>query len=562
MATIISDSIICPLGFSTQDVYRAILSGKTALRTYESTKEIPFEYTASLFNDRQQMELTLDGYTPFESLAIHCINDALSKASVEINQRTVFVLSSTKGNVGLLKSADNPDNIISLGKAAKKIADAVNIPTEPIVVCNACISGVSALILANRLLKNGNYDNAIVCGVDVQNEFIISGFQSLKALSPYECKPFDIERLGLNLGEAAATIVMQREDRQGSWHLVNGAIRNDAHHITNPSPIGEGCHNAIEYVLDGISRESIAQINAHGTATMFNDQMESKAISRAGLSEVPTNALKGYLGHTMGASGIIETILTMHALDEGIVLGTRGYEEIGVGGKVKINSENSSTHKTDFLKIISGFGGCNGAILLSHNQTNTNNLSNGHFTVAHRVSIDSKSVCIDGKPIKTTEEGLKLITEIYKTKINDYPKYYKMDALAKLGFVATELLLQAEGKTRFADSSDRAIALFNSSASSNADLEYLHTISDKENYFPSPSVFVYTLPNIVTGEIAIRNKCHSETAFYILAEKNQDMIDKIVQSTFSDKGVNSIIAGWLEYKNENTFEADIYIVTK
>ena len=107
------------------------------------------------------------------------------------------------------------------------------------------------------------------------------------------------------------------------------------------------------------------------------------------------------------------------------------------------------------------------------------------------------------------------MTAIYKQYIDDYPKFYKMDSLSRLGFVATELLLNAEGQRKDIPTEDRAVILFNRSSSIMADKKYLVSIKDPEDYFPSPSVFVYTLPNIVTGEIAMRNLYHGETSFYI-----------------------------------------------
>ena len=151
---------------------------------------------------------------------------------------------------------------------------------------------------------------------------------------------------------------------------------------------------------------------------------------------------------------------------------------------------------------------------------------------------------------------------LYKLQACDYPKFYKMDGLAKLAFVATELLLNAEGRARLEDSSDRAVVLFSKTGSLAADKAYLATIADAANYYPSPSLFVYTLPNIAAGEIAIRNKCHAETEFYILGEKNQGLMDIIINKVFADNSHHSVIAGWVEYENETTFEADLYILEK
>ena len=105
-------------------------------------------------------------------------------------------------------------------------------------------------------------------------------------------------------------------------------------------------------------------ISVHGTATMYNDQMESKAIQRAELSNVPVSALKGYFGHTMGAAGLLETIISMRSINDGFIPANRGFEELGVSGKMDITPESRPTNKTAFVKMISGFGGCNASLLL------------------------------------------------------------------------------------------------------------------------------------------------------------------------------------------------------
>lgn len=153
------------------------------------------------------------------------------------------------------------------------------------------------------------------------------------------------------------------------------------------------------------------------------------------------------------------------------------------------------------------------------------------------------------------------LVEIYKTEIGGYPKFYKMDPLAKLGFVASELLLKKEqkatGEERFVEREDRAIVLVNYSASRAADLKYEETIVTGENYFPSPADFVYTLPNIVTGEIAIRNHYYGESNFKCVADKAA--VEELVNLAFSDPMTCSVLGGWLEYKSADDYEAELSI---
>lgn len=576
MAYIIADNIISPLGETSEENYLSVKAGRSGIRAYEpGTCNIPEGFYASLL------------FEDFETLALRSAQKAIANALKAIGnerlelkgKRTAFILSSTKGNI---------EENISLADSAQRIASQLGIDAKPIVVCNACISGLSALILGNRLIDSDLYDAAIVCGCDTPRQFILSGFQSLKALSPEPCRPFDMERMGLNLGEAAATLILSKNPIQGnSWRMGDGFIRNDAFHISTPSKTADGLYLSLQRTLESFTKEisstckqidmkeHLAFINAHGTATLFNDQMESVAIGRAGLSELPANAYKSFWGHTMGAAGILETIISMKAIDDDTILGTRGFSELGVSGKMNICAENRPTDKKGFIKMLSGFGGCNATIWAAKSPESEmialsqKEQQECEFTTTHAIRITPEEVVLDHQKLwegnQNANEKLEeqegaghhsLLTSLYKQMIGNYPKFYKMDGLSRLGFVASEILLNAEkGET----DKERAIIFFNHSSSIASDRNYKESINDKNNYFPSPSIFVYTLPNIVTGEIAIRNHFHGETSFFILPDKDERMMEEILQASCRDAQSKSFLTGWIDYEDERHFEADLKI---
>ena len=563
MVYCLADNVMSPLGATTAENYQALRAGRSALTSYASySGRSEDDYVASRFTPQQRQQLMVSGLTWFESLVYHSVKQALKDCSIDLSSpRTLFVVSTTKANIDYLAAADY-DNL-QPAESAQRIASLLGITTQPLVVCNACISGVAALVTAQRMLEHGSYDTAIVVGCDVISHFIVSGFQSLKALSREPCRPFDIERLGLNLGEAAATMILSvNQPPADSWEIVRGAIRNDGYHITSPSPKGEGCASAIRYVTEGIDLDILSAVNVHGTATMYNDQMESKAIAASGLSDIPINTLKGYYGHTLGASGILETIITMHSVSHGELLATRGFSEIGVSGKVNISANSMRVSKQSFVKIISGFGGCNAAVRMEgvrregvrregeKYKVRGTRCENSKFKVPHSVKITPHGVIVDGKQLEVDAEADNLLTEIYKRYIGSYPKFYKMDRLSQLGFVASELLLSKETRRQGdKETSSRAVVLFNHTSSLWVDREYAKSIAVGEDYFPSPSLFVYTLPNIVCGEIAVRNGYHAETSFYILPRKDEDMMHQVLTSTFLDHSLQSIVAGWIDYED-------------
>ena len=366
--------LVTPVGNSPSEVLSAVRAGKSAFRLYDGWPE---PYYASLL-DRKGFE----GPSFFDHIALQAASAAVQEAGIDASSSRVgLVLSTIKGNIEKMDSED-----VSLAVAAESLAKALGVKTAPVVVSNACISGLAALLQGVRMIRSGAYDHIIVVGAEVQSRFIVTGFQSLKALSLNPCKPFDANREGLNVGEAAAAMVLSAQPASenyfsegfpknqfpdtstkptliSNWEIVDGAVRNDANHISGPSRTGEGSYNALRYVLEGVSAEELAFVNVHGTATRYNDQMEAIALNRAGLQDVPINALKGIFGHTMGAAGILESIVSMKACDAGVVLPTHGFSQMGVEPAVNVSALERKTDKKAFVKLLSGFGGVNGALL-------------------------------------------------------------------------------------------------------------------------------------------------------------------------------------------------------
>jgi 3-oxoacyl-[acyl-carrier-protein] synthase-1 len=401
---ILGTNIIASLGFTTDENFNAVKQGFSGIKYYETgTFDLPEPFMAALIDkERLTDEFAKispeNSYTNLEKAAILSVFTANKKANIDLsNEKTIFILSTTKGNIDLMNNEqlimNNEKNHYSLftvnyslflWHTAELLTNFFHNPNTPVVVSNACISGAAAQITAMREIESGSYDHAVVVGVDLLSKFIISGFQSFKALSPELCRPFDKDRCGLNLGEGAATIIFGREISNPKSHisLLCGAIRNDATHISAPSRTGEGSYRALQYILSEIGnrKSQIAFINAHGTATPYNDAMEMNAIVRAGLEQIPVNSLKSYFGHTLGAAGVVETIISMRALNKSLILKTLGFEnneQLTINNEqfaLNVCKENRATNKSCFIKMMSGFGGVNAALLFEQKLTVTNSL--------------------------------------------------------------------------------------------------------------------------------------------------------------------------------------------
>jgi len=562
MTRIVSTNITSPLGLTTEQNYAAVKRGETGLKIMDGCLGVPRRLCVGIFPEAQRASLLLKGFSWFESLVFHSVKDALSRCPVNpASPRTVLILGTSTAGVEELGDVPEKDrNYLAPDVAAKKVAASLGFVNDPITVSNACISGATAQMLADRLIASGYYDTAVVCGVDVLSAFVLAGFDSLKALSPTECRPFDIERLGLNIGECAATVVLSRDPDEdaGSWYIQAGCLNNDAYHVSAPIPSGDGVCRAIKKILSPEDKASLACVAAHGTATMFNDQMESKAIESAGLGDIPTTALKPHYGHTFGASGIVEAIITMCSLDEGLLLPVLGFEELGVSGRIKVCSQLEHTDKTAFIKLQSGFGGCNGAMIYTKTPVPTTVPEKTDYEVVKRLAITPDGLTMDGKAVPLESHGAALVTEIFKKFLADGSRFFKMDLYSRLAYVATSLL--AKDSLEGCDPEEVALVVFTQNGSVLADRKHLSTFSNPEEFFPSPAVFINTLPNVVLGEIAVKNTIKGETTLVLLPGRDESAMNRIIDATLAATKPAVMICGWIDCDAEDSFTAELKLL--
>ena len=375
----IADNIITSLGFTTKENFTALKQSRSGIAQTTDPKitQVPM-YTSIINSDRLMSEFTKignpDKYTRLEKMMILSISDALEQTNIDpSNKDTLFIFSSVKGNIDLIENENHPfeKDRINLWAIADQVCKYFDSSVKPVFISNACISGVTSIIAGAQYLKSEKYKNVIICGGDIISEFTPSGFQSFKAVSEQACRPFDVHRAGITLGEGVGTIILStnkelvKEDNPVIFR--GGANTNDANHISGPSRTGDGLYYAISNTLKeaGKTNSNIDYISGHGTATPYNDEMESKAISWAKLNHVPVNSLKGYWGHTLGAAGIIECIAGIHSIKENCLIKTFGYYEHGVSEQINVIKEFKETKVKNFLKTASGFGGSNAAAYFS-----------------------------------------------------------------------------------------------------------------------------------------------------------------------------------------------------
>jgi len=381
-----ASNTITSMGFSTAEHVERIKANQIGIRIYPGGNLYPTPVPLSLIDsqglldlfrkclNKTNPDLQLDSFTRSEMLHILSISDVLKNSGVNItDSRTLIILATLKGNMDLIGGKNRPPAIepdrVYLWKWSEFLGSFFNSSNKPVVVSNACVSGLLAIIIGSRLIKAGKYDHVIAAGGDILTEFAVSGFQSFQSLSPNPCKPFDAARDGLSLGEGCGSILLSRHHSlcgiPEKIVVAGGSCTNDAHHISGPLRSGESFCVAIRRALEEASLDppDIDYISAHGTGTDYYDETEAKALSLAGLERVPVNSFKGYFGHTLGAAGIIESALAIASMRNNKLFKSAGFENPGTSQPINILTDHAVKEVNHCLKTASGFGGCNTAVV-------------------------------------------------------------------------------------------------------------------------------------------------------------------------------------------------------
>ena len=366
----IATHMVSGMGNTTDAHWQGVCEGKTGIQQYTdpTLDAVPFMASRIATVQWQAIQAQIRSAQqlfPFEQLAAYSAGKALEELDTPLHLKdTVFILATTKGNIELL--GDVADERLMLHNSAQRIATYLGITAKSVVISHACVSGVIALQYAARLLRSGQYKHAVVTGCDRFSRFVLSGFRSFQAISDEPCRPFDAARKGITLGEGAGTIVLSIQHTSSPQaQLLSGATSNDANHISGPSRTGEELATAITRALGsaGISPSLVGLISAHGTATVYNDEMESKAFDIAGLLHAPVHSFKGHIGHTLGAAGILESIMILESMKHQKLIPSAGFQDLGVPKALNITRTLQPATINYALKTASGFGGCNAVLV-------------------------------------------------------------------------------------------------------------------------------------------------------------------------------------------------------
>ncbi|MBL1280475.1 MAG: beta-ketoacyl synthase [Fluviicola sp.] len=349
-------TMITPLGNSVEENFDAMLKEQSGVDFAENSGFNQENWPLGKIN-------SLPAKNRYKELLQRTCKNLISSHGSELfsDENTLLIISSTKADIEAL-----PKDTFASTRSILK--EELSLKNKIVIISNACISGVIAINTAADYLQHSDFKKVVVIGIDALTDFIIYGFQSLFALSNEPSQPFDKNRKGICIGEAAGVVILSKEKINEQFHVeyLGGSSSNDANHISGPSRTGEGLFRSINLTMQRakIKAAGIDFISAHGTGTNYNDEMESIAFDRSGLIATPLNSLKGYFGHTLGAAGLIEVIATMKMMENSTLLKSVGFKETGTTRAINVLRENKQQEVTTILKTASGFGGGNASLIL------------------------------------------------------------------------------------------------------------------------------------------------------------------------------------------------------
>ena len=385
--------IVSAIGDSVEENLQALLTSKSGLGI---SKHIQTHHKNAIkigevgFTNTEiatQLQLSEDNnFTRTSLLGCLAAKEAIQNAGIKSisEYKTGLISATTVGGMDMTEKywkqfASNPESqkYISshhAGDSTEKIAASLGITDYVTTISTACSSAANAIMLGARLVKAGKLDRVVVGGTDALSKFTINGFKSLMILSETNCTPFDANRSGLNLGEAAAYLVLESDEVVAAQNksvlaYVSGyGNANDAFHQTASSKTGEGAYLAMKKALEvaGLKSSEIDYVNAHGTATQNNDLSESIALQRIFKEKIPSfSSTKAFTGHTLAAAGAVEAVFSILALQKNSMFANLGFKTaMPETGLVPV----TQLQKKELKHVLSnsfGFGGNCSTLLFS-----------------------------------------------------------------------------------------------------------------------------------------------------------------------------------------------------
>lgn len=370
-AVVVLCDMVTAYGWGVDACLNNVMSGRTAISTLT-------RFDTHAFTSGSAAVISGLTYHGEDSLSIQMLRPMLGKAKHNIPEDSRLILATTKGEIDILEkeivNGRGDASKSALSCLLKKISDIACVKDKGMIVSAACTSSSAAVARAASMIRRGIADCLLVVACDSVTEFVFSGFSSLMALDKKAARPFDKGRAGLSLGEGAAIALImsaaraKREKREILGEIVGWGMSDDANHMTGPCRSSEGMIVAITKALKvaGTDKNNISFVAAHGTGTVYNDAMEINAFKAVFGDKKPVYSIKGGIGHTMGAAGLIEMIVAMKSLRQRNIPPTVNLSEADDDAVEWVcPGQRSIDEKGMALMTNAGFSGINTALVLA-----------------------------------------------------------------------------------------------------------------------------------------------------------------------------------------------------
>ncbi len=546
---ITGEGIVSAIGLNKQEVLQSLLEGKSGIGEMKYLQSVHHELPVgevNLSNGQMKEMLGIAENQTMSRTALMgmlAIQQALEDAHMERQEATplriVLISGTTVGGMDLTELCfdhiEDEGNVEILrhhdcGSSTQLMADHFGIFHEVTTLSTACSSAANAIMLGARMLKAGEADVVVAGGTEALSRFHLNGFNSLMILDHEPCRPFDATRAGLNLGEGAAFVVLESEERarqrgvQPHAYLTGYGNACDAFHQTASSENGEGAYLAMREALQTahLSANDIQYVNAHGTGTPNNDQSESVSLRRIFGEAMPwVSSTKSFTGHTTSASGSIETVICILAMQNHFVpanLGWKAQMEDGITpsqGKSNVNLENVLCNSF-------GFGGNDTSLVISAHPTEDEEttLAEDNVKVLSRVEITSTDQLADirkyVKPLEARRMG----------------KIMKSSLLSSL-----EALEQAGIETPDAIITGTAYGCLENSE------HLLDQIKAEGETMLKPTYFMQSTHNTIGSNVAIKTHCHGYNVTYTQEAHSLDWAIRDAKLLLRSGKVKNVLVG-------------------
>lgn len=519
---ITGEGIISAIGNDKAAVLQSLLDGRSGIvemkHLHSSHHELPVG-EVQLSNDEMKamLALPIEEQTSRTSLmGMLAVRQALAEAQLpetaSKNRRVVLISGTTVGGMDITEQyydsfATSDEHLDCLkkhdcGSSTEEIAAMFGI-SECTTISTACSSAANALILGANLLKTGQADLVIAGGSEALTRFHLNGFNSLMILDHEPCRPFDAQRAGLNLGEGAAFVVMETEasarERGADIHAWLTGYGNacDAFHQTASSDNGEGAYRAMTEALEmaQLKPEDIDYVNAHGTGTPNNDLSESAALKRVFAEKMPLiSSTKAFTGHTTSASGSIETVICLLAMQHHFVPANLRWEHQIPDGITPTTGVKDVTLKHVVCNAF-GFGGNDSSLILSAVPVA------GEESAA---AISDDDICVAAKVEITSEEAL--------SEIRNYVKPLEARRMGKI--MKSSLLSSLKAMEQAGIEKPDAIITATALGCLENSERLLNQLQEEGEVMLKPTYFMQSTHNTIGSGIAIFTKCHGYNVTY------------------------------------------------